>query len=565
MPLNMNTIGTGSMINGSGSTETVINTSYSENLKSAVSDIGDCNISSSSIAASSYPLIASIDSPYMNDAGWAYGTVYFNGYYYGCSNNSQSKSTNYLYRYTIVRNSDGSCTRTATAITSLTSVTSFCRLGDRLICIGATTFNTYGKLDYFYSFNGTSFTKLSTSSVISMVGLPNPSANNAMGVFWTLFPMVNDDLSLSDMIFGHVRFAGQDSSYVYEIRAFFRFSESSGTIECVKSQYYDRYINNAASVIEQQMINAYDQAHGQSALHPIILPVGLDRFAKVQIKTADKSVLVSMFKWDWYVTTGRHDGSKDILTKIQETSISVPNIKTSNYTLSVEPLSCPEYDSYSILISYYKEESTYHTYGYVSEILFLNLLSSFTFNISRASLGFANKEITNTTEKQYIIRHHLNLYENKPWLMLICQRAGYGTMYIINVDLDGEMNTDGTRYTITGNFVTGDTIYSDDGIISVTYPDGTESSNITNVNKVSITTPGEYTFITHSSTAYTRPSFVVQTKSGSIMHLDIKQINDTDISGYFSKGMRINGTEITTSGYQVVQNVISNNRLMISL
>ena len=34
MPLNMNTIGTGSMINGSGSTETVINTSYSENLKS---------------------------------------------------------------------------------------------------------------------------------------------------------------------------------------------------------------------------------------------------------------------------------------------------------------------------------------------------------------------------------------------------------------------------------------------------------------------------------------------------------------------------------------------------
>ena len=199
-----------------------------------------------------------------------------------------------------------------------------------------------------------------------------------------------------------------------------------------------------------------------------------------------------------------------------------------------------------------------------SEILFLNILASFKFKISRATLGFSNTQITSLTNYQRIIRHHFNLYENKPWLMLLHSRGGYGTMVIIDIGLTGEINTSGTRYTITGQFVSGDTIYSDDGIISMTHG-GTTTTNFNDIHKVRIPDNGEYTFITYSSTAYMRPSFVVQTKSGSILHLDIKQINDTDISGYFTTGMTINDEKITRTGFQTLQNIITNNRLIISL
>ena len=147
--------------------------------------------------------------------------------------------------------------------------------------------------------------------------------------------------------------------------------------------------------------------------------------------------------------------------------------------------------------------------------------------------------------------------------MLLHSRGGYGTMVIIDIGLTGEINTSGTRYTITGQFVSGDTIYSDDGIISMTHG-GTTTTNFNDIHKVRIPDNGEYTFITYSSTAYMRPSFVVQTKSGSILHLDIKQLNDTDISGYFTVGMTINDEKITRTGFQTLQNIITNNRLIIS-
>ena len=563
MPLNMNTVGTGSIIYNGNTSNTIIGTDYSENLKSAVSDIGECNITTDSIGKASFPLNAEINSPYTTDGTAFFGTVHLDNFYYGCALSSNTRTSNYLYKYSITRKSDGTCTRTVTAITSLKSVTSVCRFGDKLLCIGGSTYNSRGITDCFYLFDGTSFTKINSTSVLSMVGLSNPSNNNADGVYWCLYPSLNEDLSLSDMIYAHTCFPGSSTDNTYSIRAYFKYNKTTGKITCAKSQYYNNY--SSTSVIEAQMDHLYDTAHGVTDETSFVtIPIAVDRFIKVLVNTGKKTLTIRLFKWDWYVTTGMHNGSNDTLTIIQEESINIPKLITSRYSLSVEPLSHPEYDSYSIMLSYYDEISSYNSPAGVSEILFLNILASFKFKISRATLGFSNTQITSLTNYQRIIRHHFNLYENKPWLMLLHSRGGYGTMVIIDIGLTGEVNTSGTRYTITGQFVSGDTIYSDDGIISMTHG-GTTTTSFNDIHKVRIPDNGEYTFMTYSSTAYMRPSFVVQTKSGSILHLDIRQLNDTDISGYFTIGMTINDVKITKTGFQTLQNIITNNRLIISL
>ena len=64
-------------------------------------------------------------------------------------------------------------------------------------------------------------------------------------------------------------------------------------------------------------------------------------------------------------------------------------------------------------------------------------------------------------------------------------------------------------------------------------------------------------------TAGEQSSFIIKTSGGAIVCPGIKFVDNTHISGYFIKGLKINGTEITTSGYQTVTGTF-NGRVTIS-
>lgn len=121
-------------------------------------------------------------------------------------------------------------------------------------------------------------------------------------------------------------------------------------------------------------------------------------------------------------------------------------------------------------------------------------------------------------------------------------------------------DTDGVYTKVTWMFNKGDIIICDSGIISYIY---NGSSVSVNSNKFQITTSGTYEFRLKLKTAGEQSSFIIQTSGGAIVCPGIKFVDDTHVSGYFIKGLKINGTEITTTGYQTVTGTF-NGRVTIS-
>lgn len=133
--------------------------------------------------------------------------------------------------------------------------------------------------------------------------------------------------------------------------------------------------------------------------------------------------------------------------------------------------------------------------------------------------------------------------------------------YIYPVDIEKTaLDTDGAYTKVSWMFNKGDTVICDSGIISYTYNGTTTSVNTTSYR---ITSAGTYEFKLKLKTAGEQSSFIIQTSGGAIVCPGIKFVDDTHISGYFIKGLKINGTKITTTGYQTVTGTF-NGRVTIS-
>nr|DAJ71357.1 MAG TPA: hypothetical protein [Caudoviricetes sp.] len=133
--------------------------------------------------------------------------------------------------------------------------------------------------------------------------------------------------------------------------------------------------------------------------------------------------------------------------------------------------------------------------------------------------------------------------------------------YVYPIDFTKTLaGTDGVYTKVTWMFNKGDTIICDSGILSYTYNSTTKSVNNTSYR---VTTAGLYEFRLKLKTAGEQSSFIIKTSGGAIVCPGIKFVDNTHISGYFIKGLKINGTEITTSGYQTVTGTF-NGRVTIS-
>lgn len=138
---------------------------------------------------------------------------------------------------------------------------------------------------------------------------------------------------------------------------------------------------------------------------------------------------------------------------------------------------------------------------------------------------------------------------------------GANWSYVYPIDFTKtSVDTDGAYTKVTWMFNKGDTVICDNGIISYTYNGTTTSVNTT---RYRITTAGTYEFKLKLKTAGEQSSFIIQTSGGAIVCPGIKFVDDTHISGYFIKGLKINGTKITTTGYQTVTGTF-NGRVTIS-
>lgn len=554
----MNTVGTGNVVAGTSSGgEFIFDPIYTESMKSNVSDIKSATIVNlSGTDSSKYPYYASASSY------WCYGMEYWNGCYYAVNQTTSSDTSSHpLYRYSFAKDSSGKYVITVTALSSLANVTGMCRIGDRLLVSGYTTKSFNGTSDCFYIFDGTSFTKIS-NSILTMIGI-SPNNGNADSVPWRFFPLVNDDLTFTGTIYGYTAFPGWSSDYSYTIMAFFQYDESNGTISKIKSQYTSWYYLTTRSTIVQQMGNITFMNYHSVNKSPVVFMIGLDRFIKLEYKSGTKQLRIALFKWDWY-KEGNYNGSNDTLTIIKEELVDLPNSVTSGFIMSVEPLSYPGYDSYSILISHYVENSSYSTTSSIDEILVLTIMNQFDFRAVRAEVPFSKTVLFDETDNKWLVKHRIQLYNSQPYIMILLSRSDRSTFSIIDINFTGDINANGSRYMYNSYFHKGDVVYCDDGIISVLTPEGIEVT-YDSIRSMKIDVTGQYTFTTISSNPYIRPAFVIKTSLGQLLHLGMEKVSETDIKGYFIKDMKVSGQTISNSGLQTIQNAIVDGRTTVTI
>lgn len=130
---------------------------------------------------------------------------------------------------------------------------------------------------------------------------------------------------------------------------------------------------------------------------------------------------------------------------------------------------------------------------------------------------------------------------------------------VIPVSIGIDTTNTVSEFTMSIYLCKGDVVKSDSKISSYTL-----NGHTTNVNNTSLTvsTNGKYT-IHVSCTGDVYPDCVVYTNDGSILGCDIEFVDDTHITGYFNKGMTINGVKTTSSGYQTITGTF-NGRVSIS-
>ena len=131
--------------------------------------------------------------------------------------------------------------------------------------------------------------------------------------------------------------------------------------------------------------------------------------------------------------------------------------------------------------------------------------------------------------------------------------------YEINVD--GIFNTDSASYEITIPLFHGDTVSCGAGIINVTFND--EVTELSNATTYSITTDGTYTFKTNMYNTDQKPEFIVETKDGYLLNMDVTAVS-TDITAYLGKGMKVNDVVIETPGFNEIPGALENGRVVIT-
>lgn len=126
------------------------------------------------------------------------------------------------------------------------------------------------------------------------------------------------------------------------------------------------------------------------------------------------------------------------------------------------------------------------------------------------------------------------------------------------IDMDASASVKCIENIVTIYLYKGDIIRSDSGIKSYKL-----NGHTTNVDSTSLKISNNGLYEIHVEATGIYPECIVYTKEGTILGCGIKFIDDTHITGYFNKGMSVNGVKTTKSGYQTIAGTF-NGRVTIS-
>ena len=584
MPVNINAVGTSGIggKSGNGGYSEILNKSESIHSKVNSLDMTELDISTSQL----YHGYASYSSgtSYENTK-FTYPIIRYNGelYTYYCysavHNGSSSASYDELYKMTY--NSSGSVTYTKIAIPFHRIYEFFVYNGLLYLCVGT---SSYYYMDMIYSFDGSTFTAVSPkfSSSLGMNGGGSFSENVVKvnrvideynNACWLFICVMSNS---SSSIYVYCNICKIDRSGVFEIvlpANKISYGSYFGISNTYSSPIYDLTYKLACQV-----------SASPSSSAPMILSCA-------KVDNGYEFIISSLFITNSNSTSGSmsliHYVTKlSILLKSGESYYKPTFTQLTNYTVDsingvyIQPntgWTNDDYYKYQYMVLSAEKPDTYilllHRGYYVNDncnsidrslIPNMYLVKTSSNNVTFKKLNYEIPEATLTNGTGISTRSMFDIENEIPTLhLMIFTQSGsydYWNYYIYEINMsDAVYNSTGSTYTITTELLKGDTCLSN-AVIKYYEHNG----SIVQVNKSSATVneSGVYTFVANTYDAYRRPDFIIKSKSGNLMNMDITYTKDNKyIEGYFQNGMSINGFKITTNGY----NKITTNTLRVDV
>ena len=539
MPLNMNTVGTGTGITGSSSD------------KIAIANIKSKTIDHSQVLEASRVTFSTNAMGSIPKAGYFVGN--HGTYFYSRIPNTTK------YYYDIYRNQIPINSNSTTNVSKFTKT----KIVDKTaafptILNGCLYYNTgsYNFDGYLYKMNldgDGSSTQLIPNKLGSYYS--PVYVNTWPTVFATSYKTINNS---SYILYQHDTPTSSDCSYPSSRFTLIEDNETTGGSVVITSQPADlnhqghgllssstgltRFISaHTLGIydinIDEEFVNVYICTSYTTSTGKIFIDKVLMKISK------DTCVLtLTLISSDVVADKVKSTGFMDIITissKTSETQLIVSEVRDMSYSSSGS-----EYIYYfdSVVLVNMSEDPSYKV-----------LTVTPNYSTNKTSANFPS----NTGKYDSITIDALSYYQGSYRPVLFYWNTNQ-LLTIGDVDADLISLSKNIERVVTIYLYSGDVVGSDSTIVSYEYNGELVSVNL---NKLKIVNDGVYTF--HIESDVTDPECIIYTKEGTILGCNITFIDDTHISGYFSKGMMINGVKTTSSGYQTITGTF-NGRVSIS-
>ena len=559
MPLNMNTVGTGSGFDGGSScTEVLFDMSYELSSKVKMT-----NITSISPNGSKYSKTG--DEHYYTESistcadavdGATIFARYNNELYGSLSRGGQTFCK-------IQINDDLDVSKITCTYTKITApFVHFCEaliVGKYMYIVGnACASTSVSTRDYandkIYRFDGNSFTEIPTTDFsagsvsygLHMHRIPKSSDNSTYVLITSLYAG-----SPENPYFGVLKL-NQDG----ELEKVFGFNDSKNS----DYQYHYLYPTNVRSCAERFHL---DLGSGYNTAFPLSIELSdsaINIYFGHIYREEGSSFTVTQYKCVYMITFDLRStpypmsfttvSSYDEISHISFTSTTAPSYYDGIFIARVYPLDHLLYDSYLMFINngYGGDSGTASLLNYVittdsKDMSIKSISGGLTSQNTIGSIWYAAINGLYIDLDSEYPAYHYTIYSTRD-----DDNYYRFTRYMQHIAVTGSQDSSGTTCTFSTYCQKGDTCICNAGIISYIFD---KASVDVNGTKLNITTDGYYIFTTHTYDAYHAPEFIIKSKSGSILGTRCTY-NKNTLTGYFSSGMTINDTKITKNGYNEI-------------
>ena len=557
MPLNMNTVGTGSGVSNSGSGAAMVISALYDQL---ISDVYDQNITNIGAVTKK---AGQSTSQFESDCAYYYKSTIYNKCFYDVieyASYGDCPTTTGFYKYERqFVDSDLLVVETLIPTSPFTIYagerTSVLQADDYVYIIEFTTQERYDSdtddtsywlEGFILRFDGQTFTEIFNGDLPNYLfgeSKVRPGKFNSCQLITDIFPMTNHDVPTCriELIAGY-GFVGMftiDDTGFHRI-TYHKLTASAGA----DGLGYYRYYNGSGLFSSET-----------SFVHP-----AYNDSYEISLEKYEISYVLYGSSTPENLLYGKTFTFKSSTKLATNTDSSLRNIDSFFMRASY-----PLYDTYLLTCLPYKYGGSHSSDGrlyYSGEHWFQLSWNSGDWSVSKITINPSNVSFGqgDILFKMYAITNDTSPFI---WIRRIGSEGTYynrGYISYYSIDISSTYNSTKARYMNQVYLEVGDTVYCDDGIISVR-----TGSSITQVNvkTYKVTTAGDYEIITKVADAYTFPSFVITDKNGNIIYVRADKTSDTTINGYFLKGMKVNDSVVSSSAKQVYTN--NHGRFKISM